>query len=117
MVDPARIGRLLERVAQGVAAHDRENPDHHTWGIGMANFDIERLDLEVGEELIPGIVLQADDGVSGAVRILCDGGHDSGEEESEEEEEVVEAISEQELVIPLRSPGETAEPPRIRPPF
>ena len=48
---------------------------HHTWGIGMAHFDIERLGLEEGEEILPGIVLQADGGVTGAFRVLCDGDH------------------------------------------
>ena len=68
-----KIAYLLERLAQGVAAHDRENPGHHTWGIGMAHFDIERLGLDVGEEILPGIVLQADGGVTGQFRILCAG--------------------------------------------
>jgi uncharacterized protein YprB with RNaseH-like and TPR domain len=54
-----KMAFLLERFAQGVAAHDRENPSHTTWGIGMAFFDIERLGLEAGEEILPGIVLQA----------------------------------------------------------
>src|ERR1700745_778081 len=62
MADPSKIAILLKQVAMGVNAHDRENPDHHTWGIGMAHFDIERLGLEEGEELVPGIVLQADGG-------------------------------------------------------
>ena len=43
----SKIGYLLERLAMGVAAHDRENPDHTSWGVGMAHFDIERLGLEV----------------------------------------------------------------------
>ena len=76
MAQQSKIGYLLERVAQGVAAHDRENPGHHTWGIGMAYFDIERLGLEEGEEILPGIVLQADGGVTGNFRVLCDGQHD-----------------------------------------
>jgi len=58
--DTGKIAKLLKLVAQGVAAHDRENPGHHTWGIGMAYFDIERLGLEEGEELLPGIVLQGE---------------------------------------------------------
>ena len=78
MAPPSKIGYLLERVSQGVAAHDRENPGHHTWGIGMAYFDIERLGLEEGEEILPGIVLQADGGMTGQFRILCDGDHGEG---------------------------------------
>ena len=76
MVDTATMGKLLERFAQGVAAHDRENPGHHSWGIGMAQFDIERLGFEEGEAILPGIVLQADGGVTGNFRVLCDGDHD-----------------------------------------
>ena len=112
MVDTATMGKLLERFAQGVAAHDRENPDHNSWGIGMAHFDIERLGLEEGEELIPGMVLKADGGQTGQFRILCDGQHDEGE--VEEEEEVLDAVAEQELAEPLEAPGPA---PRIRPPL
>jgi hypothetical protein len=102
MVSPTKIAALLERVSQGVAAHDRENPDHHTWGIGMANFDIERLDLEEGEELLPGIVLQADGGMTGQFRILCDGAHGEGVEEAEEE--IVEAIAREYEEAPTTAP-------------
>lgn len=101
-----KIAYLLERLAQGVAAHDRENPGHHTWGIGMAHFDIERLGLDEGEEILPGVVLQADGGVTGQFRILCDGEHDEGA--VEEEEEVVEAIASEPLQV---------TPPKIEPPL
>jgi hypothetical protein len=106
MSSPTKIAALLERVSQGVAAHDRENPDHHTWGIGMAHFDIERLGLEEGEELLPGIVLQADGGMTGQFRILCDGQH--GGEIEEAEEEIVEAIAAPYEAEPFSTPG----PPR-----
>jgi hypothetical protein len=106
---PSKMGKTLERFAQAVAAHDRENPTHTTWGIGMAYFDIERLGLEEGEEILPGIVLQADGGVSGNFRILCDGEHD--EEVEEEEEEIVDAVSREETAEPV-----FVTPPRIEPP-
>lgn len=109
MADTAKIAVLLERIAQGVAAHDRENPDHHTWGIGMAYFDIERLDLEDGEEILPGLVLRADGGMTGQFRILCDGQHDGGA--VEEEEEVVEAVSE-EREVATPAPGPQRAPTR-----
>src|SRR5262252_3286089 len=112
MAPPSKIAYLLERLAQGVAAHDRENPTHHSWGIGMAHFDIERLGFEDGEEILPGIVLQADGGVTGNFRILCDGQHGVGA--AEEEEETVEAVSTYEVVAPASAPG-TAPP--VRPPF
>ncbi|MBV8942577.1 MAG: hypothetical protein JO240_12690 [Solirubrobacterales bacterium] len=110
MAAPSKLAYLLERLTQGVAAHDRENPTHHTWGIGMAHFDIERLDLEEGEEILPGIVLQSDGGVTGQFRVLCDGRHEEGAAEVEEEE-LVEAVGSQPVEIP--SP---AVPPPLKPP-
>jgi hypothetical protein len=103
-----------------VAAHDRENPDHHTWGIGMSHFDIERLGLDEGEEILPGIVLQTDGGVTGAFRVLCDGDHSS--EVSEEEEETIDAVASEEIAEPVYAPGgpsreDPDRPPQIRPPF
>jgi hypothetical protein len=112
MASPTKIAALLERVSYGVGAHDRENPDHHTWGIGMAHFDIERLGLEEGEELLPGIVLQADGGMTGQFRILCDGQHGEGAEEAEEE--IVEAIAREAEAEPLLEP---AEPRPVIPPL
>ncbi len=91
MVDTSKIAKNLERFAQAIAAHDRENPTHTAWGIGLAHFDLERLGLEEGEEILPGIVIQADNGVTGNFRVLCDGQHD-GERETAEEE-VVEAVA------------------------
>jgi hypothetical protein len=108
MAAPSRLAYLLERLTQGVAAHDRENPTHHTWGIGMAYFDIERLGLEEGEEILPGIVLQADGGVTGQFRVLCDGQHDA---DAVEEEEVLEAVGSQEVEVPT-----PVAPPPLKPP-
>jgi len=112
VAEASKIAYLLERMTQGVAAHDRENPDHHTWGIGMAHFDVERLGLEDGEEILPGIVLQADGGMTGQFRILCDGQHDAGIEE--EEEEMLDAIAREEIAEPAHAPG---PPPPVRPPL
>jgi hypothetical protein len=118
MAETSKIAYLLQRLAQGVAAHDRENPRHHTWGIGMSHFDIERLGLDEGEEILPGIVLQADGGVTGAFRVLCDGDHDRGE--VEEEEEMVDAVAEQERELEAEREQEreleTVEPWRSSPP-
>ena len=110
MADATKIGKLLEALSSGLAAHDRANPDHRAWGIGMAHFDIERLGLEDGEEILPGIVLQADGGQPGAFRVLCDGQHDT----ELEEDEVVEAVSWQELAEPI--PVAPSQPPPLRPP-
>jgi hypothetical protein len=111
VVDNATMGRILERFAQGVAAHDRENPDHNSWGIGMTHFDVERLGLEEGEEILPGIVLQVDGGVSGNFRVLCDGEHDT--EEEQEEAEMVDAVASEELAEPVYIDA----PEPIRPPL
>jgi len=91
MSETGKIARNLERFAQAVAAHDRENPTHTAYGIGLAHFDMERLGLEEGEEILPGITLHADGGVTGNFRVLCDGEHEP--EHSEAEQEVVEAIA------------------------
>ncbi len=91
MADTGKIARNLERFAQALAAHDRENPTHTAYGIGLAHFDMERLDLDEGEEILPGITIHADGGVTGNFRVLCDGEHD--EELTEAEEQAVEAIA------------------------
>ena len=92
-----KIAKNLERFAQAIAAHDRENPTHTAWGIGLNGFDLERLGLEEGEEILPGIVIQADGGVTGNFRVLCDCEHDLELEEAEAE--VVEAVSDRELPV------------------
>jgi hypothetical protein len=101
MADTGKIAKNLERFAQAVAAHDRENPTHTAYGIGLAHFDMERLGLDEGEEILPGITIHGDSGVTGNFRVLCDGEHDEGQ--AEVEQEVVEAISTQSL--PAISPG------------
>jgi hypothetical protein len=110
MVDTSTMAKLLRSFTQAVAAHDRENPTHNSWGIGMAGFDIDRLGLEEGEEILPGIVLQADGGVTGNFRVLCDGDHDEGA--VEEEEELADAIASEEIAEPV-----FVTPPRVEPPL
>jgi hypothetical protein len=101
MADTSKIAKNLERFAQAVASHDRENPTHTAHGIGLAHFDIERLGFEEGEEILPGITIHADSGVTGNFRVLCDGEHDEGLEEAEQE--TVEAIATHS--VPVSSPG------------
>src|SRR5579875_2935118 len=72
-----KVAKNLRRFAEALAQHDREYPNHHAWGIGLSFFDLERLGFEEGEEILPGIVVQVDGGVSGNFRILCDGAHDA----------------------------------------
>jgi hypothetical protein len=110
MADTAKIAKNLERFAQAVASHDRENPTHNAHGIGLAHFDMERLGFEEGEEILPGITIHADSGVTGNFRVLCDGQHD--EELTEAEEQAVEAIATE--AIPAIAPGVSPFPPYER---
>jgi hypothetical protein len=91
MPDTSKIAKNLERFAMAIAAHDRENPTHTAYGIGLSHFDMERLGFEDGEEVLPGITIQCDSGVTGNFRVLCDAEHDEGQVESEEE--IVEAVA------------------------
>jgi hypothetical protein len=106
MPETSKIAKNLERFAQAVAAHDRENPTHVAWGIGLSYFDMERLGLEEGEEILPGITIQLDGGVSGNFRVLCDAEHDEGQTEAEEQ--AVEAIATESVPLPEELPGRSA---------
>jgi hypothetical protein len=108
MADTSKIAKNLKAFQIAINAHDRENPTHNAWGIGLANFDMERLGFDEGEEVLPGIVIQADGGVTGNFRVLCDGDHDENLEREAQEAEVVEAVAAQRDVVPL-SPG--GQPP------
>ena len=61
----------------------------------------------------PAIVLQADGGVTGAFRVLCDGDHDESAEEAEEE--YVDAVAEQDRELEIARPAVDTPPP-LRPP-
>ncbi|MGE4429007.1 MAG: hypothetical protein AB7G37_21350 [Solirubrobacteraceae bacterium] len=90
MSDLSKIAKNLQAFQMAINAHDRENPTHSAYGIGLAAFDMDRLGLDEGERILPGITIHCDAGVSGNFRVLCDGDHD--EELEEAEEEVVEAV-------------------------
>lgn len=91
MADVAKVAKNLRAFQIALNAHDRENPDHTAYGIGLAYFDLERLGFDEGEEILPGITIHADGGTTGNFRVLCDGLHD--EESEEVQEEVVDAVS------------------------
>lgn len=93
MADIAKVAKNLQAFQIALNVHDRENPDHTAYGIGLAYFDMERLGFEEGEEILPGITIQGDGGTTGNFRVLCDGLHDENVEETEEE--IVEAIAAQ----------------------
>lgn len=99
MTDASTVAKHLQAFQIAVNVHDRENPDHTAYGIGLAHFDLERLGFEEGETVLPGITIHADGGTSGNFRVLCDGQHDAEREEAEAE--VVEAVAERPMVVPL----------------
>ena len=99
MADTSKIAKNLRAFQIAINSHDRENPDHNAYGIGLAHFDLERLGFDEGEEVLPGITIHADNGVTGNFRVLCDGLHDDNVEEVEEEE-VVEAVGTTPVEIP-----------------
>jgi hypothetical protein len=99
MADTSKIAKNLRAFQIAINSHDRENPDHNAYGIGLAHFDMERLGFDEGEEVLPGITIHADSGVTGNFRVLCDGLHDDNVEEVEEEE-VVEAVGTTPIEIP-----------------
>ena len=92
MADTSKIAKNLQAFQIALNAHDRENPDHTAYGIGLAHFDMERLGFDEGEEVLPGITIHGDSGVTGNFRVLCDGQHAEDSEEVEETE-VVEAVA------------------------
>lgn len=98
MADTSKVAKNLRAFQIAINAHDRENPTHNAWGIGLAHFDMERLGFDEGEEVLPGIVIQSDGGVTGNFRVLCDGDHDA--ERETEETEVVEAVSSEPVALP-----------------
>ncbi len=99
MADTSKIAKNLQAFQIAVNAHDRENPTHNAYGIGLSPFDLDRLGLDEGETILPGITIHADSGVTGNFRVLCDGEHDELTEEVEETE-VVEAVSTQRIGSP-----------------
>jgi hypothetical protein len=98
MSDTSKIAKNLQAFQIAINAHDRENPTHNAYGIGLAHFDMERLGFDEGEEILPGITIHADSGGTGNFRVLCDGQH--GEGQAEEVEEVIEAVGRTPVAIP-----------------
>ena len=116
MSDTSKIAKNLKAFQIAINAHDRENPTHNAYGIGLAHFDLERLGFDEGEEILPGIVIQTDGGTTGNFRILCDGEHDADREEEAEEEEPLHAVAdaEEEELETVEVGG--GEPAPLRPP-
>ena len=101
---PEKIAANLRAFQIALNSHDRENPTHTAYGIGLAYFDMERLGFDEGEEVLPGITIHADDGGTGNFRILCDGDHLA--ESEAEQAEVVDAVSTQQASVPVGAPAQ-----------
>ena len=101
MADTSKVAKNLRAFQIAINVHDRENPTHTAYGIGLAHFDLERLGFDEGEEVLPGITIHADGGETGNFRVLCDGEH--LEEREAEEAEVVEAVGTTPVELPGRS--------------
>ena len=99
MADTSSVAKNLQAFQIALNVHDRENPEHTAYGIGMAFFDMERLGFDEGEEILPGIKIHADGGTTGNFRVLCDGQHDGELEEAEEE--VVDLVADRPMVVPF----------------
>ncbi len=104
-VDPKIIGKNLKAFQIGVNAHDRENPTHTAYGIGLCYFDMQHMGFDEGETILPGITIHQDSGQAGNFRVLCDGDHEH--ELEAEEAEVVDAVSTQQATIPVGAPHDT----------
>ena len=107
MADTGKVAKNLRAFQMALNAHDRENPTHTAWGIGLAHFDMERLGFDEGEEVLPGITIHADGGETGNFRVLCDGQHDTEEEAQEAED--IDAVAGDYVVVPAH--GDKAEGP------
>ena len=103
MSDTSKIAKNLQAFQMALNAHDRENPDHTAYGIGLAHFDMERLGFDEGETILPGITIHGDNGVTGNFRVLCDGQHTESEDEVAEDE-IVEAVADRTVAVPV-APG------------
>ena len=93
MSDPSKVAKNLQAFQIAINAHDRENPTHDAFGIGLAHFDMERLGFDEGENILPGITIHGDDGVTGNFRVLCNGDHDENLEREAEDVDLVEAVA------------------------
>ena len=102
MADTTKIAKNLQAFQIAINAHDRENPDHNAYGIGLAHFDMERLGFDEGEEVLPGITIHVDGGTSGNFRVLCDGLHEDEDVEEVEEAEMIEAVATTPIELPQR---------------
>ncbi len=106
--DASKIAKNLRAFQMAINAHAEQNPDHNVLGLGLSGYDIERLGLEIGEEILPGVPIQEINVTVGNFRVLCDGEHDEGLAGEAREAEPVEAVSTQ--TVETATPVEIGAP-------
>ena len=74
MSSQAKIAKNLEVWTKAIKHHNEVlRCTEPVWGIGLCGFDILRLDLELGEEILPGVRIEERDGIApDRFRLLCD---------------------------------------------
>lgn len=105
MSDSSKIAKNLRAFQMAINAHNDQNPDHNVLGLGLSAYDIERLGLEIGEEILPGVPIQEINVTVGNFRVLCDGEHDEGIAGEAREAQPVDAVATQ--------PVETVAPAEV----
>lgn len=80
--------KLLSQLSGEVKRHN-DRCSGKVIAFGFAWVDMERLQLDEGEEILPGICATCDGKNTGSVRVICDANE-------QEKNEIVEAISNRE---------------------
>ena len=91
--DSSKIAKNLRAFQMAINAHNEQNPDHNVLGLGLSAYDIERLGLEIGEEILPGVPICEINVTVGNFRVLCAGEHDEGLAGEAREAEPVDAVA------------------------
>lgn len=82
-----KIAKNLRAFMEAIKDHAAKFPSHSPYGIAIGPFDADRLGIEHGEEIVPGMVIEIESGrQAGTFRVLCDQDGDSGGVENEEED-------------------------------
>lgn len=110
MSSPDKIAKNMRAFRMAITAHGEQNPDHNVLGLGLSGYDIERLGLEIGEEILPGVPIQEINVTAGNFRVLCDGEHDEGIAGQARQAEPVDAVSTETVEIERVAPVEVGAP-------
>ena len=68
-----RIAKNMRAFMEAIKNHAAKFPSHKPYGIAIGAFDAERLGIDHGEEIVPGMIIEVEAGrQSGTFRVLCD---------------------------------------------